>query len=162
MPICAPHETLEAKRSFSIVPVGFDWHDYLALTWGAGRSVQSGEKVRLKRSRSRGLQFRCSIAGVTGSREPVWPIADGGIVTDGSVEWTAEPVAADSLRTTITGSNWIDVSGALTLDSPHDADLRYLIQVGGGFSGQVYEIRQQVTFANGEQDEGVAFLPVID
>jgi len=89
-------------------------------------------------------------------------MTDGATVMDGSVTWTAEPVAADSLRTTIIDSNWVDVSGALSLGSPHDADLRYLIQAGGGISGQVYEILQQVTFANGEQDEGVAFLPVID
>ena len=153
-----PSLIVPAKRSFATVPVGFDWHDYLALTWAPGRNVAVGEKIRLKRARSKGVQFACTTAGVTGFREPIWL---GTPISDGSVVWTPEPIAADSLRTTIIDSQWPSVDG-LTLASAHDSDLRYLIQAGGGSSGQSYEIRQQVTFANGEQDEGVAILPVED
>jgi hypothetical protein len=158
----APQITVEAKRSFAVVPVGFDWHDYLALVWSPGRKVFLGEKIRLRRNRSRGLQFRCTTAGVTGFREPVWPIAiTESPIRDGTAVWTPESVAADSLRTTIVDSQWPDVSG-LTLSNAHDADLRYMIHAGGGESGQIYEITQQVTFANGERDEGIALLPVVD
>lgn len=154
--VCVP-----PKRSYAVVPVGFDWHDFLALTWSPGREFIVGEAIRFPRIRARGLQMRCIGAGVSGFREPLWPRMSGQSLTEGSVTWRAEAITDDSLRTTITSSTWPPVLG-LTFTGERNADLRYLIDVGGGSNGQSYEILEQVSFANGERDEGVILLGVED
>ena len=160
----APYAEVDAKRSFDNVPVSLDWHDYLINRRQQGVSVALNFVMRPRRADATGLQYKCTTAGVT-SRMPwgriVWPAAAGGTVTDGTAVWTAEPISASSLRTTIATQSFPAVAGVV-LSSPSDGDLIYTTLVDGGTSGQKYEIKHQVILANGEEKEGVAVLPVQD
>ncbi|MDE2102635.1 MAG: hypothetical protein KGL39_35645 [Patescibacteria group bacterium] len=45
-----------------------------------------------------GHLYRCSTAGISGAAEPVWPLTEGGTVTDGTAVWTEmTPVLANRL-----------------------------------------------------------------
>jgi hypothetical protein len=159
-----PYVRVQAKRSFDDVVVEVDWHDYLARQRRPGTAYAVTDAVRPLRARATGLQYRCSTGGVTSgapSDRIRWPAIVGGTVTDGSVVWTAEAVNASSLRTTISTEDWTAVTG-LTLGTESSSDLRYHVIVGGGVSGQTYEVRHRVTLANGEDKEAVAVLPVQD
>lgn len=160
----APYVEVPAKRSFDEVPVEVDWHDYLARLRRPGSAVAANDVVRPLRSQATGLQYRATSNGVT-SRRPTaslsWPTQIGGTLRDGSVTWTAEPVSTASLRTTITADDWPSVAG-LSFGAEVNSDLRYVLMVGGGSNGVVYEVKHQVTLANGEDKEAVAVLPVRD
>jgi hypothetical protein len=152
---------LKAKRSFDESPVSFDWHDFLANVPQRGKAYALNDRVRLKRADSKGFQYRCSTAGVTGSVEPRWPKVLAGTVTDGSVVWTAEAVDAVSLRTTISSDTFVADSG-VTLGAESNADLVYYVLVSGGTDGQSYLIKHQIGCANGEDKEALGRLPVED
>lgn len=159
-----PYVRVDPKRSFDEVPIEADWHDYLIRQRRPGTAYASSDTVRPLRARATGLQYRCTTAGVT-SGVPTdrirWPTVVGGTVDDGSVVWTAEAVTSASLRTTIASDDWPSVTG-LTLGSASNSDLRYVVTVDGGVSGQTYEVKHQVTLANGEEKEAVIVLPVQD
>lgn len=160
----APYVEVDAKRSFDDVPVEVDWHDYLARLRRPGSAVSVSDAVRPIRSQATGLQYRCSVAGVTSKRataQIVWPAIAGATLADGSVTWVAEAISTASLRTTITAEDWPAVAG-LTLTAEVNADLRYVVNVAGGVDGQTYLVKHQVTLANGEDKEAVAVLPIRD
>lgn len=157
-----PYVEVEAKRVYDEVPVEVDWHDYLARIRRPGSAVAQNDVVRPLRADATGLQYRCTTAGTTSSKPTSslrWPTTAGGTLLDGSVIWTAETISSASLRTTITGEDWPAVSG-LTLGTETSNDLRYVVLVAGGSDGVDYEVKHQVTLANGENKEAVAVLPV--
>lgn len=160
----APYVLVPAKRSFDVVPVTFDWHNYLIKQRFPGSSVLLNDVMRPRRKQATGLQYRCTTPGTT-SRRPwqlfVWPMSVGGTITDGSVVWTAEPIDVTSLRTTIASQSVPAVTG-LTIVSAGNLDYIYSFLVGGGANDARYEIKHRVVDANGEQKEGVALLPVRD
>lgn len=156
-----PIVELKPKRSFDEVPVEFDWHDFLIRQPERGRAFAVNDRVRLPRSRSTGLQYRCTTAGVTGNKEPRWPTAAAGTVTDGTVVWTAEAIDANSLRTTILSEDFALDTG-LTNGGESVVDLKYTVLVRGGTSGQSYNVKHQIVCVNGEDKEAVGILPVED
>lgn len=149
------------KRSFDEIPVGFDWHDFLARLPERGTAVALGDKVRLTRTRSTGFQYECTAAGVTGPTEPRWPEIADATVKDGSAEWTAKAMAAASLRTTVS-SHEFSADPGVTLGAEGVSDLRYSVIVEGGESGTEYEIKHRIVCANGEEKEAVGTLLVQD
>jgi hypothetical protein len=162
--IGAPYLEVKAKRSFDDVPVEVDWHDYLANVRRLGSAYQVNDLVRPLRQFATGLQYRCTVAGITSGRkysEIRWPTVVGGTVTDGTVTWTAEALSNGSLRSTIASNTWPAVAG-LTLSGAASLDLRYVTRVAGGVSGTSYDIKHQVTLASGEDKEAVIVLPVRD
>jgi hypothetical protein len=156
-----PYQRVDAKRTFDNVEVSFDWHDYLANKWSAGVAVSINSCIRRNRELSNGQQLRALNDGVTGHRPIPWPRVAGISVPDGSVTWISEEISSASLRTAIADSVFPDVDD-LVLSAEANTDLVYRVVVDGGVSGRSYEIRHQVTFANGEEKEAVAVLPVRD
>ena len=155
---------VEAKRSDDSVPLQVDWHDFLANQRKPGAAVATTAIIRLERKRSTGLQYRCTTAGVT-SGQPTerirWPATAGGTVADGTVVWTAEAMAATSLRTTISADGWPAITG-LAFGTTSNADLIYTLMVSGGTSGQTYDIGHEIACANGEKERQVLRMAVKD
>ncbi len=158
-----PYVRVQAKRSFDEVPVEVDWHDYLVRQRRPGTAYNAGDRVRPLRKDATGLQYNCTTAGVTSGKPLVrWPTVAGGTVTDGTVVWTAEAVTSASLRTTIASEDW-SASAGVVLGAESSSDLRYIVMVGSGVSGQTYTVTHRVTLAlNSEDKEAVAVLPVQD
>jgi hypothetical protein len=156
-----PRIVVDPKRSFDEIPIRFDWHDYLANLPERGNAYALNARVRPRRANATGLEYQATTAGTTGRREPRWPTALGGTVPDGSVVWTAVALSTASLRTTISSQSAPAVTG-VTVGAPTLDDLAYTVLVSGGTSGQTYEIKHQVTLANGEEKEAVAVLLVQD
>lgn len=160
----APYQEVLAKRSWDNTPVGIDWHDFLIKQRIPGKAVQVGDTFRPHRSEATGLQYRCTVAGVT-SGAPFgdirWPRIVDAVVVDGRATWAAEAISTTSLVATIAASNWPSVDG-VTLSNEANDDLRYQVNVDGGVSGNEYEIKHRITLSNGDKKEGVVFLPVLD
>jgi hypothetical protein len=153
---------LPSKSAAEVAAVVFRvWHDFLANKPKRGSAYSVGAKVRLPRSQATGFQYECTTAGVTGQTEPRWPKTLNATATDGSVVWTAKAVAADSLRTTISSSQFLADVG-VTLGAESNDDLDYTVLVSGGTSGESYLIKHRITCANGEVEEAVGRLPVED
>lgn len=155
---------VDAKRSFDNEPIQFDWHDYVAKTWRPGAYFNVGECIRFKRNdpRSPGLQARCSQAGATGGRPPVWSRAISDVVDDGSAQWTMEALTAASVNTIATSE--FPALADVTFSQETSNDFVYTVFVAGGVSGQDYPVKHRVTLtgAASQAKEMVAILPVRD
>ena len=57
--------------------------------WSVTSDKRYGKEVRSSSTYAKGLVFRVTIPGTTGSTEPSWPADVGGTVTDGTVTWKA-------------------------------------------------------------------------
>lgn len=57
----------------------------LALSWTKTTSYQAGTLVQP--SSPNGHTYLCSVSGVSGGGEPLWPLTPAGTVTDGTVKW---------------------------------------------------------------------------
>jgi len=162
----APYVIVPAKRPFDNVPVQADWHDYVINRRRTGVAVVLDFRMRPLRDDATGLQYRATTGGVT-SRKPwfeiAWPRVVGGTVSDGSVIWTAEAMASNSLRASIVDDDWPAVTG-LTLTNESVSDFVYTVFVAGGIHGSTYEVRHRVTLAgtSAEAKEGLIILPVRD
>jgi len=156
---------VEPRRSFDVLPVGVDWHDFLRKERPRGKQVNVGYTFRFARRSdlNSGLQFRCTTAGVTSGFPETkfrWPIELGKTIQDGTAVWTAEAMSAASLESTITSEQW--VCPELTLENPVNTDLQYQTDTAGGTSGSTYEVAHQVTLANGWKKEWIIVLPIAD
>lgn len=163
-----PIERVDPKRSFDKVPIQIDWHDYLINERPVGQAVALDFRFRLPRDESFGLQFRCTTPGNSSKRDTgkiAWPRGLSGVgqpIEDGTVIWTAEPLALNSMRSTINSEIWPPVDG-LTLSDPSVVDFIYTIYVDGGESGTTYDVKHQIVLDGiGEEKEGVAILEVLD
>lgn len=161
---CEDVTLLPSKRANETVPVQVDWHDYLANLREPGVAFAADAIVRPRRSEATGLQYRCTVAGIA-SGVPTgrlrWPKSLGATLIDGTVVWTAEAMAATSLRTTVSSDQWPSVTG-LTISGPANADYVYQALIAGGVAGQSYDLTHQIVCANGEVAEREARLPVQD
>jgi hypothetical protein len=159
----APVTPVPSKRSFDVVPVTFDWHDFLAAQRTPGAAVALDFVFRPLRAQATGLQYRCTVAGVASGAAAInLPTVLGGTVVDGGVTWTAEALSDASMRTTITGSAYSEPSNTLTLEDSGVADFVYTVLAGGGSSGREYKISHEVELQSGESKEAIAILPVKD
>lgn len=57
--------------------------------WVGTTAYAVGAIVRASTLQASGLVFRCTIAGTSGSTQPVWPTDIGSTVADGTVTWAA-------------------------------------------------------------------------
>ena len=157
------------KTESETKPWGFDYAGYdadagrwgfLARVWTPGTAFDSGVAVRP--SLPTGLQYSSS-GGHSGANEPRWPTALGGTVTDGSITWTAEAIDNDSLRATITDSDWTAEMG-ITVDNDATTNTNGLqivsAQVSGGTSGETYLVSNVVTLSDGTAEESVLKVSV--
>lgn len=172
-----PYTTVTTKRTFDIVPVTFDWHDFLANQRQPGFAVPLDYVWRPLRIIATGLQYRCTQAGVSSPLDTpgiFWPRTVGAVTDDGTAQWTAEPLTIESLRAIIGSYTYTESavppgSGAVTSVDAGSEDLVYATLVGAGTSGESYRVKMEIilidsvtTAATGEKKEAVAVLPVQD
>lgn len=157
----APYGPVAPKRTYDNLPVGVDWHDYLANLWQPGVYVSQGTTIRLVRKASTGFEYVCTTAGLTGKAQPRFPSVAAETVPDGSVVWTAQAISSASLRTQIS-THAVDADTGITVGADSVSDLVHVVFVDGGQDGSDYQIRFQIVATNGEEKEGVVILPVRD
>lgn len=58
---------------------------FTASAWAASTAYSVGDYVIP--TTANGHIYKCTVAGTSGSSEPVWPTTDGNIVVDGGVTW---------------------------------------------------------------------------
>lgn len=88
-----------------VATIGTGWVAYTALdpttlpsiTWSPGASFSVGQSVLPTLKNANGLFFSCSLAGSTGTTEPLWAGVVGDTIVDGSVTWTCVATVAPSL-----------------------------------------------------------------
>jgi hypothetical protein len=159
-----PYVTVETKRSYDQVPIPFDYHDWLANQRVAGAAVALDFVIRPLRANATGMQYRCAVAGVTApvdSSTMTWPQAAGVAFDDGSAEWISEALDDSSFRSTVASQAYVIPNGVASTDAGNN-DKIYVVLIGGGISGQSYNIVCDVVLVNGEHKEAVAILPVQD
>lgn len=138
-------ETLKAcQQAEERKPYGFNWTALLARRWSADTPFATGVKVRP--TEATGFQYSSS-GGQSGPEEPSWPTVIGGTVTEGSITWTCEALAADSLADQIDDDSWLVPPGiVIDPDAPTvSAGLqRTSAAASGGTPGNTYVIDNEV------------------
>ncbi len=128
------------------------------VNWiGRGQALSLSARGRF--ASSSGYEFECTIAGVTGQREPILPTTEGATVKDGSATLTCRAVSSASLRATIASVDW-DAPAEITVTNEVIQDTEVRATLAGGVDGQDYEISVQATLSNGNVLEEFCILPV--
>lgn len=166
-----PFVTVLAKRVADVVPVTFDWHDFLASQRIIGGQVALGYVFRPLRAQATGYQLRCTTAGISSPLDTplIMPRNAGVVIDDGTVQWTSEVLSTASLRAIISSYAYSLSSGSIVSTDGGNQDFIYTVYIGAGVSGQSYNVKQDITLASvstsiptGEVKEAVAILPVQD
>lgn len=167
-----PVQTVATKRVADVVPITFDWHDYLLNNRIIGGAVTVDYVFRPVRAQATGFQLRCTTAGVTSPFDTPLPAvrSAGLVIDDGTVQWTSEVLSTASLRGVIGTYTYTSVPNTdLVLTDSGNEDFIYTTFAGAGLSGSSYQIKHDVTLVNattsvptGELKEAVAILPVQD
>jgi hypothetical protein len=172
-----PYQTVATKRTYDVVPVTFDWHDFLLNPRPQGQAVAIDYVWRPTRALATGIQYRCTQEGVTSPLDTnsiLWPRDDGAVTDDGTAQWTSEEISNASLRAligsyTYTGTVQPPGVGTVTTTDAGSDDLIYSAYVGGGTSGENYLISHEIVLvdvvtavATGEKKEAIGYLPVQD
>lgn len=159
-----PYEVVAALRSWDQDQIGLDWHDWIIKKRIPGKAVQVGEVFRPTRAFATGLQYRCTVAGITSGVEFQglrWPKQVDLPITDGGATWVSEAASTTSIVSPVTSAVWIPPSG-ITLSNEVTDDFRYAVDFAGGTSGNSYECKHHIELANGWKKEGVVVVPVLD
>jgi hypothetical protein len=112
------------KASGEKRPYAFNWTLELSRRWEANTPFSAGVAVRPSSELLQtGFEYESSGGQSNGKKEPKWPTALGGTVTDGSITWTAVSLTNDSLLEQIATSAWqvpvgLSGSGESTIITP--------------------------------------------
>jgi hypothetical protein len=96
-------------------PFEISLYDYCARPWRPNEPVDLTETIRP--ARPNGFAAQCSAAGVTGSREPVWPKTLAAPVTDGSAAWAMVAAGTNGLNAASSPTASVSPASGLTIDS---------------------------------------------
>lgn len=134
---------------------GFDYTGFLANVWEASTVYLTDERVRPPRAN--GFQYRAMNDGQSKASPPTFPTTAGATKLDGTVEWEAEPIDNESLRSTIASSVWTADDSSLTLtDESIDntgGRQRTSVTIGGGVPGTTYTVVNTATMADSTVEE---------
>lgn len=127
------------------VPITLDFTQLILRPWRAAGIYALNDKIRGSKP---GFQFNAGNAGQAGLREPRWPTTLGGTVVDGSITWTAEAVAVDSLVKTLVSATWsadasITISGT-AVDTTEQTAIAYVQPSAAG----VFNVTVTPTFSD--------------
>jgi len=132
-------------------PYEIDVSSLSVEVWQAASFVASAGLMRPTSANETGFVYQAASAGQTGTTEPAWPTIAAGTVTDGSITWTAEAPPASG-QDEIASVAWTQVSppdAALTITSETNTDFTARALIGGGTSGNTYEVLCKITMASG-------------
>ena len=118
--------------------------------WQPSSYVGSSGFMRPTDANENGFVYKTNAAGVTGAKEPTWPVT--GTVTDGSLTWTTQtPPAAGS--DTVNSATWSQVNppdNTLTITGQSTTPLTASALIGGGTAGKAYPLLVSITMASGQ------------
>lgn len=133
---------------------------FLVRVWSPGTVFAADVVVRP--TYPTGFEY-VATAGQTGQTEPRWPTTVAGTVTDGSVTWTAQEISNDSLTTTIDSSAWSADTGInVDNDSLETGNGKQMTSahISGGAIGEIYDVANVITLADGTVEESVLRVTV--
>jgi hypothetical protein len=108
-----------------------------------------------------GFQYKAQGSGRSGQREPIWPKALTGTVTEGSITWVCEAISTTSLQTTVSSVAWTaDSPIAVGSQSLSGQIASALLDVTGAIDGEDYDVLVSATCADGQVIKKRCVLPV--
>ena len=148
---------VEAKLDY-----GWNWTNEFSRKWERNKPYGPGVTVRPFANPVTGFQY-VSSGGQSGEFEPAW--RDG--VVDGSITWTAEPIATTSLEDMIVSDVWrVSDSPGLTVEpvTPTITAGEQLTAafLSGGVVGTTYEVENEVLTTEGLEYVAILFLTIED
>lgn len=99
-----PAETLDVTLNLFNLAANF---------WAPNEYYAADEVVRP--SKANGFAYKVTTAGLSASREPVWPTISGNTKPDGTVVWTAQDAGSTGVNAVTSPSAVASPSGELTI-----------------------------------------------
>jgi hypothetical protein len=97
---CSIEDELEVSAAGVIIgteqPFDISLYDFCARKWQPNEPVTAAETIRP--TRPNGFALQCSGDGLTGSKEPLWPLTLAAEMPDGSAEWTVVAAGSNGLN----------------------------------------------------------------
>lgn len=141
-----------------------EWAGWLANRWAP--ETPFGSASRIRPAKSTGFQYVTSGAGLSGigddfTGEPIWPTNVGSAVVDGSLTWTCELPATNSLAATISASTWTADAGITVPNSSQTNTLcAATFFVAAVTADGDYFVRNSITLSTGEVKIGTFLVRV--
>jgi hypothetical protein len=117
--------------------VSLEFFGDCANFWRANEECSLNEHVRP--TRGTGFAYKATVAGLSGSREPVWPKTLDATVTDGSITWTCVAAGTNGLAPITSPSATSDPTGLTISAVAVEESTKILATYQGGSLGQDYE-----------------------
>lgn len=138
---------------------GIDWSEWLANRWSRGSAVLLGFTVRP--SVPNGYEFVCTTAGESGFAEPPWPARLGATIRDGSVVWTCQGMANDSLKNTLSSAVWTAPAGIAASSATVLGQISaVMLDTSAATAGVDYMVENTATMSDGEVKIGQIVIKV--
>lgn len=136
------------KSPDSVRLITLEWFPLVADFWEPSRQHSTSDIVRPLVAT--GFAYQASGAGQSGDREPAWPRALNGTVTDGSITWTAIAAGANGVTAVSSPSVTVSPSGELSAGvasviNGDGTNTRVQFTLSGGTVGKRYLVKVQVT-----------------
>lgn len=126
------------KHPSESLKVRLDLFEICANYREPNESYDAGDFVRPELPN--GFEFECTVAGLSGRREPVWSRSIGSNTIDGAVTWTCRAAGANGVMAISDPTGAADPSGGLTIsDVSVEETTKILATYAGGVHGQDYE-----------------------
>jgi hypothetical protein len=129
------------------------WTREFSRLWQRDEPYDLGVTVRPNTNPVTGYQY-ISSGGQSGEIEPNWPRVAGAEIVDGSITWTTEAIATNSLEEMIASDLWtVSDSPGLTLEPQAPTVLAgkqaTRAIMSGGLSGVTYVVENEVFSSEG-------------
>jgi hypothetical protein len=128
-----PPITKDAAESKSVELNFFRW---CANYWRPNEQFQGSETIRPLTAT--GFAYQAD-GGTSGAKEPRWPTALGGTVTDGAITWTCIAASTNGINALSSPSCTSDPTGVTVSAVSASESTKILATYAGGSLGQDYE-----------------------
>lgn len=146
------------KTANEVIILEFDFARELETVWRPGKNYALNAYVRPRIPN--GLEYQATIAGQSGSKEPIWPAlaatqGDG----KGALVWTGVAFVSNASDTISTRT--VTPDSGLTLDSSSIDGTSILATISGGNKPGCYDVVCQIVTSAGETLEATRQVRII-
>lgn len=149
--LCADGIYRICKDPDDVLPYELQWYDFLRGNdkyWAPRTFVRPGEVWTPTQSKINGHRYVASTGGVTGIKEPDWPVSVGGFFNENNITWT-EIGTEDK----IASATWN--AGGLTATNEIVDSTGYVTSVtlAGLTAGQQYVVTNSIVSTRGKKKD---------